>query len=187
MPRSGKQARRRLQEAALELYRDRGYDRTTTAEIAARAGVTERTFFRHFPDKREVLFGNEAEIRVLLTDAVRTAPAGLSPLDVLLHAFRAAGRIIAEQRSFSVPRAEVIAATPALRERELAKFALLTEALATALRERGVADRSAGLAARTGWAAFEQATAEWMRDPSVDVDEHLDRAFADLRALATPV
>ena len=79
MPRSGAEARRRLREAALELYRERGFDQTTAAEIAERAGVNERTFFRHFPDKREVLFDGEADLRAALARAVTEAPAELTP------------------------------------------------------------------------------------------------------------
>src|SRR3954471_4289358 len=127
MPRSGLDARRRLQQAALELYRERGFDRTTTAEIAARAGVNERTFFRHFPDKREVLFDGEADLRAALMRSVAEAPDGLEPFEVLLHAFRESARNLANNRSFSEPRWKVIAATPALRERELAKHAWLTD------------------------------------------------------------
>src|SRR3954454_23851391 len=118
VPRSGAEARRRLQQAALELYRERGFDRTTTAEIAARAGVNERTFFRHFADKREGLFDGEAALRAELVQSVAEAPGGLPPLDVLLGAFRKAGRILEDNRPFSEPRLAVIAATPALRERE---------------------------------------------------------------------
>ncbi|MEU1948773.1 MULTISPECIES: TetR family transcriptional regulator [unclassified Streptomyces] len=184
MPRSGLEARRRLQQAALELYRERGFDQTTTAEIAARAGVNERTFFRHFPDKREVLFHGEADLRAALMRSVAEAPDGLQPLEILLCAFREAGRILEENRPFSEPRLEVIAKTPALRERELAKAASLTEAVAEALRQRGVADRLAGLAAQTGWAAFHQAAGAWIDDPSQNLDAHLSRAFDDLRALS---
>src|SRR3954464_15916262 len=107
VPRSGAEARRRLQQAALELYRERGFDRTTTAEIAARAGVNERTFFRHFPDKGEVLFDGEAELRAALTRAVAEAPGDLGPLDTLLHAFRQAGRVLEDNRPFSEPRLHV--------------------------------------------------------------------------------
>ncbi|WIV53082.1 TetR family transcriptional regulator [Amycolatopsis nalaikhensis] len=184
MPRSGEEARRRLQQAALDLYRERGFDRTTTAEIAARAGVTERTFFRHFPDKREVLFGGEADLRAALTQAVADAPDGLPPLDVLLRAFRGAARILEDNRPFSEPRLAVIAATPALRERELAKHASLTAALGEALRQRGVDARRADLAAQTGWATFQHAAEAWIEDPSRSLDTHLSEAFADLRALS---
>ncbi|PRY35724.1 TetR family transcriptional regulator [Umezawaea tangerina] len=186
MPRSGVEARRRLREAALDLYRERGFDQTTTAEIAARAGVNERTFFRHFPDKREVLFDGEPTLRDALTQAVAEAPDGLEPLDVLLSAFRKAGRVLEETRPFSEPRLALIAVTPALRERELAKAAALTEAVADALRERGVADRLADLAAHTGWAAFHHAAQDWVDDSSRSLDEHLARAFDDLRALSAP-
>jgi AcrR family transcriptional regulator len=168
----------------LELYRERGFDQTTTAEIAARAGVNERTFFRHFADKREVLFDGEATLRAALMQAVAEAPDGLQPLEVLLCAFRKAGRILEDNRSFSAPRMEVIAVTPALRERELAKAASITDAVAQALRQRDVPDRLAGLAAQTGWAAFHQAARAWTDDPSQSLDAHLLQAFDDLRALS---
>lgn len=184
MPRSGAEARRRLQQAALELYRERGFDQTTTAEIAARAGVNERTFFRHFPDKREVLFDGEADLRAALTRAVAEAPGGLQPLEILLWAFRKVERILEDNRPFAEPRLEVIAATPALRERELAKAASLTEAVAGALRQRDVPARLAVLAAQTGWAAFHQAAQAWIDDPSQSLDAHLLHAFDDLRALS---
>ncbi|WP_227981459.1 TetR family transcriptional regulator [Nocardia spumae] len=184
MPRSGEHARRRLQQAALELFRDQGFDRTTAAEIAARAGVTERTFFRHFPDKREVLFGAEAEVRAALVDAVAEAPERLGPLEVLLFAFRRAGHIIESNRAFAEPRFRVIAATPALRERDLAKHAALVDAVTEALRRRGVAVRWAGLATRVGWAAFDEAAGAWVDDPEPGMDAHLDRAFEELRRLA---
>ena len=138
MPRSGEPVRRRLQQAALELYRERGYDSTTTAQIADRAGVTERTFFRHFPDKREVLFDGEGALRADLERGVADAPDGLDPLSVLLHAFGTALPLLRANRPFSGPRHAIIAATPALRERELAKEAGLTLALASGLRDRGV-------------------------------------------------
>jgi AcrR family transcriptional regulator len=171
----------------LELYRERGFDQTTTAEIAARAGVNERTFFRHFPDKREVLFDGQTALRDALMQAVAEAPEGLQPLEILLCAFRKAGRILEDNRPFSEPRLEVIAATPALRERELAKAASLTDAVAEALRQRDVADRLAGLAAQTGWAAFHQAAQAWIDDPSQSLDAHLLQAFDDLHALSATV
>ncbi|MFF0862159.1 TetR family transcriptional regulator [Nonomuraea sp. NPDC003560] len=183
MPRSGAEARRRLQQAALELYRERGFDRTTTAEIAARAGLNERTFFRHFPDKREVLFDGEADLRASLVQAVAEAPDGLQPLDLLLHAFRKVEHLLEDNRPFAEPRLQVIAATPALRERDLAKAASIAEAVAEALRQRGVADRSARLAAQIGWATFHQAAQAWIDDSSQSLDAHLLQAFSDLRAL----
>lgn len=184
VPRSGAEARRRLQQAALELYRERGFDQTTTAEIAARAGLNERTFFRHFPDKREVLFDGEAGLRAALTQEVADAPDDLPPLGVLLWAFRRAGRILEDNRPFSEPRLALIAQTPALRERDLAKAASLTEAVAEALRQRDVPDRLAGLAAQTGWATFHHAAQAWIDDPSQSLDAHLLQAFDDLHALS---
>ncbi|WP_216893196.1 TetR/AcrR family transcriptional regulator [Nocardia alni] len=187
MPRSGAEARRRLREAALELYRERGFDQTTTAEIAARAGVNERTFFRHFPDKREVLFDGEAELRDALIQTVAEAPEDLEPFEILLCAFRKSARNLESNRPYSDPRWKVIAATPALRERELAKHALLTDAVAEALRHRGVGNGLADLAARTGWAAYQHAVEAWQDDPAQSLDEHLSRAFDDLRSLSAPV
>lgn len=183
MPRSGAEARRRLQQAALELYRERGFDRTTTAEIAARAGLNERTYFRHFADKREVLFDGQAELRDELVREVAAAPEG-PPLHLLLHAFLQAKHILEENRDFSEPRCAVIAATPALRERELAKSADLTEAVAGALRERDVPERLAALAAQAGWAAFQQAADAWIADPATTLGAHLHRAFDDLCTLS---
>jgi AcrR family transcriptional regulator len=184
VPRSGAEARRRLQEAALELYRERGFDQTTAAEIAARAGVNERTFFRHFPDKREVLFAGEADLRTTLMQAVAEAPDGLEPFEVLLCAFRKSAQNLENNRPFSEPRWQVIAATPALRERELAKHAWLTDAVAEALRQRGVGDGLADLAARTGWAAYQHAVQTWIDDAAQSLDTHLTQAFDDLRTLA---
>ena len=175
--------RTRLQGAALELFRERGYDRTTAAEIAARAGVTERTFFRHFPDKREVLFDGEAMVRAALTASVADAPAGLGPLDTLFRAFRSFQPALEDNWSYSKPRHEVISATPALHERELAKIAALADALAAALKARGVADLRAVLAAQTGMAAFVHATLSWLDDPNVGLGERFDLAFRELKAL----
>ena len=180
----GEDVRGRLQQAALELYRERGYDQTTTSEIAARAGVTERTFFRHFPDKREVLFDGEPKLRSALTTAIAEAPDALGPLETLLTAFRSTERMIEANRPFAEPRHHVIAATPALHERELAKMASLTSALASALRNRGVDQRLAVLAAQTGMAAFWQAVLYWLEDPTLSIRDHLDRTFLELRELA---
>ncbi|WP_328647519.1 TetR/AcrR family transcriptional regulator [Amycolatopsis sp. NBC_00348] len=186
MPRSGADARRRLQQAALELYQERGFDGTTAAEIAARAEVNERTFFRHFPDKREVLFDGEADLRVTLMQAIADAPGNLEPFDALLCAFRKSARNLENNRPFAEPRWKIIAVTPALRERELAKHAWLTDAVAEALRQRGVGDGPADLAARTGWAAYQHAVQSWVDDPAQSLDKCLSRAFDDLRALSAP-
>lgn len=175
--------RARLQRSALELFAGRGYDRTTAAEIAERAGVTERTFFRHFPDKREVLFDGEAILRAALSASIAEAPAGLGPLGTLFRAFRSVLPMLEANRPFAKPRHEVISNTPALRERELAKMTALTDALAAALTARGVADLEATLAARTGMAAFGHATIAWLDDPETGLGERLDLADRALNAL----
>ena len=180
-------ARMRLQQAALELFGERGFDGTTATEIAARAGVTERTFFRHFADKREVLFDGQGVLLDALLAAVERAPGDLPPLDVLFHAFRAVVPLLEGNRPFAKPRHEVIRATPALHERELSKVAALAEALDAALRTRGVPDLQATLAARTGIAAFAQTTTAWLDAPDPrpepDLAHRLDAARRDLAAL----
>jgi len=184
MPRSGEDARRRLRQAALELFQERGYEATTTAEIAAKAGVTERTFFRHFPDKREALFDGEEAFRAALSQAVVSAPAELDPMGALLSAFRSVERTLEANRSFSEPRQAVIAQAPALQERVLAKTAGLTAALSDALRRRGVGDGVATLAAQVGMAAFNHAARTWGEDPTQGLDAHLTQAFEALHDLA---
>ncbi|MBV8226249.1 MAG: TetR family transcriptional regulator [Verrucomicrobia bacterium] len=184
MPRSGEPARQCLQQAAIELFCERGYDQTTTAEIAARAGVTERTFFRHFPDKREVLFDGQIKLREALTRAIAKAPATLQPLEILYVAFRSVEQTLEDNRPFSLPRQQVIDSTPALQERELAKVAALAEALALALRQRGVDGRLATLAAQTGMATWRYAVGSWFADPADGLGAYLDRAFDELDGLA---
>ena len=173
----------RLQNAALELFRERGYDRTTAAEIAARAGVTERTFFRYFPDKREVLFEGDAILRAALTESIEEAPGDLGPLDTLFHAFRSVQQLLEANRPFSKPRHEVISATAALHEREMAKTAALADAMAAALKARGVPELRAELAARTGMAAFVHATIAWLDDPETGLGERIERASREVKAL----
>jgi AcrR family transcriptional regulator len=187
MPRSGADARRRLQQAALELFRERGYEATTTAEIAARAGVTERTFYRHFADKREVLFDGEQQLRDILVAGVADAPDTLAPLPTLLHAFRAAVPLLAGNRRFSEPLRRVITATPALRERAQAKTAVLAEALAIALSKRGVGESVAALTAQVGMAVFGHVAAIWFQHPERDLDQLVRDTFADLSALTAPL
>lgn len=187
MPRGSEDVRGRLQQAALELFGEHGYDRTTSAEIAARAGVTERTFFRHFADKREALFDGQARLGAALIAGIAAAPVALGPLETLLAVFQATTPMIEANRPFAEPRQHVIAATPALQERELAKHAALTATLAEALRARGVDDRVAALAAQTGMAAFVQATLSWLDEPQRDLRDHLDQTFVALRRLLKQV
>ena len=185
MPQNRKNVRRRLQQAALELYRDRGYEQTTSAEIAAKAGVTERTFFRHFHDKREVLFDGEASLSAILTHAARQAPCSLGPWATLLRAFQAAELLLIENRPFSEPRRRIIAGSPALQERELAKTMSLTAKLTSVLCERRVAEPLASLAAQVGMAAFGKAFLAWLDSDSSSLDQHLVQAFAEVHALSS--
>jgi AcrR family transcriptional regulator len=185
MSRNGEDVHRRLQQAALELFSERGYDQTTAAEIAARAGVTERTYFRHFPDKRDILFGEEQRLQSLLTETIEGAPAGLGPMSILKRAFDTLGAIFEANRPFSGPRLAVIASTPALREREMSKQAGLIVAVATALAKRGVDPRTAGLVAQLGAVAFNHALATWADDPTNGLGVHLDRTLEQIRLLSS--
>jgi AcrR family transcriptional regulator len=185
MPRDGEKVRRRLQEAALELYQDGGYDRTTAAEIAAKAGVTGRTFFRHFADKREVLFGGEDQFAAALTGAIIDAPPGLGPLETLFHAFRTVEPIFVENRSFSTRRQMVIASSPALQERAQTKRQALAATVVSALVQREVPQRLARLAAQLGMAALNTAVSCWFESGSADLGSHVAQAFEDVRALAS--
>jgi AcrR family transcriptional regulator len=185
MPRDGEKVRRRLQEAALELYQDGGYDRTTAAEIAAKAGVTGRTFFRHFADKREVLFGGEDQFAAALTGAIIDAPPGLGPLETLFHAFRTVEPIFVENRSFSTRRQMVIASNPALQERAQTKRQALAATVVSALVQREVPQRLARLAAQLGMAALNTAVSCWFESGSADLGSHVAQAFEDVRALAS--
>jgi AcrR family transcriptional regulator len=173
-------ARGRLAKAALELYAAQGFEQTTVAEIAARAGLTERTFFRHFADKREVLFSGSETMLDLLVRAVADAPASATPMEAARSGFEAAGAMIAEDRDRSRLRDAVISANAELRERELIKLAGMATLVAGALRERGVPEPSATLAAEAGVAVFKVAFARWIAE-SGDLPEMI-RATAGMLA-----
>jgi AcrR family transcriptional regulator len=155
-------ARGRLEQAALELYRERGFDSTTVAEIAERAGLTERTFFRHYADKREVLFGGAGALQEMLVSGVRAAPAELPAMEAIIAALAAAADgMFEERRDFARQRQAVIASNAELQEREVVKLAKLAVAIGGALRERGVSDPAASLAAESGIAIFKIAFERW--------------------------
>jgi AcrR family transcriptional regulator len=185
MPRSGADARHRLQLAALELFKKNGFETTTAAGIAAQAGVTERTFFRHFADKREVLFDGEDAFREALVEGVREAPAQLAPMAALLSSFRLVAPLLEQNRTFSEPRRSVIARTPALQERLSAKTARLVKALSDALHGRGVGTASATLAAELGMAVLHNAANGWLDDPGSTIEDHLERAYAEMQSLTS--
>ncbi|MGH9092689.1 MAG: TetR family transcriptional regulator [Acidimicrobiales bacterium] len=179
-------SRGRLQEAALALFAERGFDETTAAEIAARAGVTERTFFRHFADKREVLFGGSALLRERIVEGVAGAPAGDDPLNAVARGLDAAAALLGEfRRDLSRQRHAVIVATPGLRERELAKLADYADAVAGALRGRGVAEPRASLAAEAGMTVLRVGVERWASGADRrDLAVVLREAMAELRAVA---
>lgn len=178
-------ARGRLAKVALELFRKRGYDAVTAAEIAAQAGLTERTFFRYFKDKRDTLFFGEDQFEAFLIDAVTAAP--LPPVVAIKTALHALGTFwegIPDHASFSRVRHELISAHAELRERELHKLASTTAAIAAALRRRGVKDPAATLAAETGIAVLRVAFERWVTDPKRRAfGAHVDEGFASIKAL----
>jgi AcrR family transcriptional regulator len=179
-------AQGRLVVAALELFAERGYDQTTVVDVAERAGVTERTFFRYFTDKREVLFGAAHVWQDQIIAGIEDADPSLAPLDVVIAGLVAGASLLDEGRAFALRRAAVLAATPSLQERELLKMTKLAEAITLNLGKRGVADFDAQLAAETGVAAFRVAFARWIADASGDLSlgEHIAKAASALRALA---
>ena len=175
----------RFRAAAMELFVERGYEQTTVADIAGRAGLTARTFFRYFADKREVLFDGSQRLQQMMVSALESAPARATPMQAIVAALQATAGFFSDNREFGRQRRSVIAANAELYERELIKLATLSAALAQALRGRGVAEPDASLAAETGIAVFRVAFGLWVgeseqRSFSAIVSESLAR----LRALA---
>jgi AcrR family transcriptional regulator len=149
----------------MELYAEQGFEQTTVADIAAQAGLTERTFFRHFADKREVLFYGTEMARDLLASAVADAPASATSMDAVGAALEAFGSMIQENPERARLRDVVISANAELRERELIKLAEFATTMAAALRDRGISEPTASLAAETGVAVFKVAFARWVSEP----------------------
>jgi AcrR family transcriptional regulator len=157
-------ARGRLEQAAMELYGERGFEQTTVAEIAKRAGLTERTFFRYFADKREVLFAGADSLQEVMVGAVADAPEALAPIDAAAEGLEAAAAALQERRQFARRRASIIAANAELQERELIKFASLSASLAETLRRRGLDQPAASLTAEIAMAIFRTAFERWIDD-----------------------
>jgi len=177
-------ARGRLEQAALALYAERGFDNTTVADIAARAGLTERTFFRHFADKREVLFWGAGSLQEFLVRAVADASDALAPIDAIVAALEAAGALLQERRELARQRQTIIVANPELRERELIKLASLSTALADTLRQRGVKDPAASLTAEAGIAVFKVAFERWINETNQqDLSGLIRESFGELKAV----
>ena len=177
-------ARGRLVQAALALYGERGFEQTTVAEIAKRAGLTERTFFRYFADKREVLFWGAEALQEFLVGAVASAPEATAPINAVAAALEGTGVLFAERREGARQRQAVIAANAELRERELIKMASLASALAGALRRRGVTEPAASLAAEAGIAVFRLAFERWINDTSqADLPQFIRESLDELKAV----
>ncbi len=178
-------ARGRLERAALTLYSERGFEDTTVAEIAERAGVTKRTFFRYFADKREVLFWGAESLEQLIVGEVGAAPDSAPPLDAVAAALDAVAPMFEERRELAARRQQIIVANPELQERELIKLASLTRAVSEALRHRGVGDPAAILAAETGITVLRVAFARWVDDANHrPLRGLLGEALEELRAVA---
>jgi AcrR family transcriptional regulator len=176
-------ARGRLARAALELYLERGFEQTTVAEIAKRAGLTERTFFRHFADKREVLFWGQNVLRELIVNTVASAPDSAAPIDAVAAAIEAAGALL-QEREGARQRQAVIDANPELQERELIKLASLASAMADVLRQRGVKDPAASLTAEAGIAVFKIAFGRWISETSErDLPQYIRESLDELKAV----
>ncbi|MDQ6669219.1 MAG: TetR family transcriptional regulator [Chloroflexota bacterium] len=177
-------ARGRLEQAALKLYIERGFEQTTVAEIAKRAGLTERTFFRYFADKREVLFWGAGTLQELLVSTLASAPDSAGPIDAVAVALEAAGGLLQERRESVRQRQTVIAANAELRERELIKLATLSAALADALRRRGVRETAANLAAEAGIAVFRIAFERWINETSQrDLSQLIRESLDELKVV----
>ncbi|MEU6540781.1 helix-turn-helix domain-containing protein [Streptomyces sp. NPDC047000] len=173
----------RLVQAALDLFEERGYDNTSVIDIAQRAGLGKTTFFRHFQDKREVLFGR-GTMDGLLTEAIAAAPATATPLEAVAHALDAAGKDIftPARRSFVTRRQAVIAANPELQEREALKNLGLIASIIEALEQRGVPALTARVAAELGSLAFTIAHERWTdADRDCDFGELTRQALDDVR------
>jgi AcrR family transcriptional regulator len=180
-------ARGRLEQAALELYSERGFEQTTVAEIAQRAGLTERTFFRHFRDKREVLFWGEDILHELFVRAVADAPDAAAPIDAVAAGLKTAGLLMeARPREQARQRQAVVTAHGGLRERELMKLAKLASGIAEALRHRGVAEPAASLTAEAGIAVLKVAYACWVDDAGErSLTQLIHESLNELKALAS--
>jgi AcrR family transcriptional regulator len=177
-------ARDRLLEAAMQLFAEQGYDRTTTREIAEIAGLTERTFFRYFTDKREVLFGGSSELQAAIEKAIAVASTSLTPLEVVAAALASTSAMFEERRVFAGKRRALIMAQPELLERELIKLASLSAAMARSLQARGVAAAASVLVAETGILIFKSAFDRWLDDTQKqDLAWHIRAVRGELGAI----
>jgi len=185
MSRWSPNARGRLEQAAYELFLERGYEQTTVADIAQRAGLTERTFFRHYADKREVLFGGSGILRDELLRALDGLPSTLPTLEVVRIAIEAISSLMQGRCHLARERQCIVAAHADLQERELIKRAMLTTVLGQALQQRGVPEPAASLAADMGVAVFYVGFARWISDSQErELVEIVHEGFDQIKQLA---
>jgi AcrR family transcriptional regulator len=180
-------AAERLALAALDLFAERGYENTTVIDIAQRAGLGKTTFFRHFQDKREVLFG-DGTMNGLVAGAIAEAPAAAAPLEAVAHALDAVGRqaFTPARREFVARRRAVIAASPELQEREALKGLGLTASMAGALSRRGVPGLTSRVTAELGALAWKIAYERWSDTSNGDdFSELARRALGEVQAAST--
>ena len=174
----------RLMKAAIELFDEQGYDATTVAEIAERAGLTKRTFFRHYSDKREALFSGSEQFEQIWLEGIAAAPEDAGPLAAVIAAFDPVAELFAQRHPFARMRAGIIAANPDLQERELIKLQKLAGAIKGALQQRGVSENAAILAAQAGVTVFHVAFARWVRqDDPAAFRLLLDESLEELRTV----
>ncbi len=176
-------ARGRLRRAALDLYDERGFEETTVQDIADRAGVTERTFFRHFADKREVLFDGSGQLEEAIVSAVRASTAD-DALTMALDGVAGSAGFFDGRMEWATRRARIIDAHPALRERELLKLSTLSAAIAETLRGRDVSDAEASLVADVAVALFRGAFQRWIGGGGADFAACLRSTLDDFDVLA---
>jgi len=156
-------ARERLERAAVELFLEQGFAATTVPQITARAGLTTRTFFRHFADKREVLFAGDEELPALVARLVADAPVSLSPMLLIAYALETVAATRFEGRlEYLRTRRAVIQADEGLRERELRKLAALSDAIGGGFRDRGFDELTAMLAAQLAVTVFSVTISRWL-------------------------
>jgi AcrR family transcriptional regulator len=174
----------RLMAAAMALFQEQGYDATTVAEIAERAELTKRTFFRHFADKREVLFSGSQELERIWREAVADAPEDASPLIAVTAGFDGLAEMFEERHAFARLRAGIVSANPELQERELIKLQTLADGIAEELRARGVSGNAAILAAQAGVTVFHVAFARWVaQDDAAAFRRLMDESLEELRGV----
>jgi AcrR family transcriptional regulator len=180
MPRWEQGAEDRLREAALALFMERGYENVTVAQITERAGLTRRTFSRYFADKRDVLFAGSDQLPAALADGVLKADAGLTPFEAMLDAIEQVGGVLAVRVApHAAQRQAIVESSDELKERGHAKFAAVSDAVETALRQRGTAAPTAGLLASVGVAIFRTAFGRWVDKPDAAAYSARVREAAD--------